>query len=171
MELKFSDVVASTTSSVTKALVSMCQSVVDDPPHAEQQDVLAFAVMAPENTYSSVMEFSQKNAVPPCKGVFVLYVQKASAIALFAQTLGFTEKTPASELADACGELCNLIVGGVKLEWARLGYGEIDIGIPRTYTNAVAELINFKVKSKYISSFSCKGSGLLSVHIGVGTED
>lgn len=171
MELKFMDAVTSTTRSVNKALASMCQIVVDDHPYTEQQEVMAFTVMAPENTYSAVMKFDLKNAVPPWKGVLVVYVPKASTIALFEKTLGFTERTPVSEFADACGELCNLIMGGCKLEWAHLGYGEIDISIPHTYTSAVAELINFKVRSKYIISFSCKGYGLLTVHIGLGTEN
>lgn len=171
MELKFADVVTSVTGSVHKALASMCQIVVDDHPYAEQQEVIAFMVMASNDTYSSVMKFSQKNAVPPCKGALVVYVQKTNAVALFAKTLGYTEETPIGEFADACGELCNLIMGGIKFELAHRGYGEIDIGIPHTYTRAVTELINFKVKSKCIISFSCKGFGLLSVHIAVGTEN
>lgn len=169
MELDIIDVFTGSLRAVHRALISMSGKKVDEMPYISKQEGSSFMVLAPDNTFSSVILFEHPKSVPPVKGALVVYLSKLNVINLFGESLGFTADSSKSEMADACGELCNLVLGGFKSDMAKQGYGEIEISTPRNYVDNVSEVLPLQTKHRYYMSFSSGQDPLISVTIGIGT--
>lgn len=164
MKLNIIDICTSTLRSVNNTLSTMSQIDVTEMPLVQRQEISALVVMAPSDTFTSVVLFSQEHKNEVVKGGVILYIAKSNVEALFG-SLGVTGNSPLTEITDISGEFCNVIAGGFKTEIVRLGYDEVQLSTPKNYSGSVSDSVDMSVTCKYRMSFASQNHGLLTIDV------
>lgn len=109
-----------------------------------------FNVIKPHGyLYTSVMRYryGPKKNLLDVNGIMVIFYPENVA-EVVVKMLQLERKATEDDILDACGEFCNVVSGTFKVELAKMGYNELEIGIPVSFIDEVDELFEYRGKDE-----------------------
>ena len=163
-KLNIIDIVTSAMRAVGHTLGNVCGIVLEEMPSVRRDENIG-AIMMPEGVRTTFVSFSQAYGGKNIKGGVVVYIARTSLPILFG-SLGITDISSESEIRDVCGEFCNIVTGVFKTEIVRLGYEDVQLSVPESYSDNISDAVNaINANFKYKLVFSHNGRGLLSIDV------
>ncbi len=148
------DVVACLQRSIKKTFSVMARTPVPGEATITKKKIIQwmgrFNVIKPHGyLYTSVMRYryGAKKDLLNCNGIMVIFYPDNVA-EIIVKMLQLEKKPTEDDILDACGEFCNVVSGSFKVELAKMGYNELDLGLPVSFVGEVDELFEYKGKEE-----------------------
>jgi len=166
------DLVRSLKRAIYKTFFIMCKYSIEGEPTVEKKDIIQwmqrYNVVKPvEYLYASVMTFryGAKKSVYSVDGIIVVYYPEDVADFIFKYINVASEGV--DDIVDACGEFCNIIAGGFKVELVEAGYEELDISVPVTFYGEVNELFEYRGDKQLEITYRKEGELFLMTDLAI----
>lgn len=165
MVVNIIDIATSVLRAVSNALQSMYNIQLTELPRIYKEPVFSTELHASADDYVSVIKLKH----PPTysTGFITLFITKDMATKLL-EASGLGVEFKPQEIADSCGELCNLVAGDFKMEMSKLGYSDIHISLPRVYSVSGQDdsiMTGIYVDEKYTMTIVQKNVEFLNVEL------
>ena len=158
--------------SIYKTFFIMCKHSIEGEPTVEKKPIIQwmqrYNVLKPvEYLYASIITFryGQKKSVYSVDGITVVYFPEDVADFIFKYINIASDGV--DDMIDACGEFCNIIAGGFKVELAEAGYEELDISVPVTFYGDVNELFEYRGDTQLEVVYRKEGELFLMVDLAI----
>lgn len=148
------DVVGCLKRSIKKTFSVMARTTVPGEATVIKKKVIQwmgrFNVIKPHGyLFTSVMRYRYgvKKNLLDINGIMVIFYPENVA-EIVVKMLQLEKKPTEDDILDACGEFCNVVSGTFKVELAKMGYNELDLGLPVSFVGEVDELFEYRGKDE-----------------------
>ncbi|MFZ5802879.1 MAG: chemotaxis protein CheX [Candidatus Omnitrophota bacterium] len=149
------------------ALKAMFKIEPSEPPVLEMKVVTRVEICSGPESYASLVTLSHEET--KASGFVILYLPKATGKKLL-ENLGIKKPT-AEDVKDIAGEFCSIVAGVFKAEVTKLGLGNMNVSLPKTYSEGVdQEIPGVHVDTKYAVSIFHNDSQLMTVEVAFASE-
>ena len=161
MAIGIIDIVTCTVRAYDKAVQSMFNITLGDVPEILKRPVIReHKIKSPRGTITSVIYLTDA-ATSKLSGYLIVKIDRNMAKKLL-EKLGLSDKITYEEIKDSCGELCNMIAGYLKTEFAAVGVKGVAISAPSIFEDEIDQDIEgLSTDYRYLMTVFCKEFGQL----------
>jgi len=149
------DVVACLKRSVRRTFTVMARATMPSAePTVEKKKIIQwmgrYNVIKPHGyLFTAVMRYryGSKKDLMSCNGIMAIFYPEMVGD-IIVKMLQLERKPVEDDILDACGEFCNVVSGSFKVELTKMGYNELELGLPITFVGEVDELFEYKGKEE-----------------------
>ena len=168
------DIIMAAKKAVEKAVETMIHIVLSEKPIIQRKQIIDWQgrmrVIKPVDcAYVAIITLRRQKAQVfhfSVHGFIIIYIPEDTA-GIILKALGMTGPLAEEDIRDGCGEFLNIIAGLFKRYMVGMGYEELEISTPHSFSFHVDELVDYRDNSKFEIVFNHEEMKFLHVDVAV----